>query len=72
MSANEKRPVIEVAGAEKSKYNGSDQDCGRRHGCTQRTCKAGGPRVRGKEDPNTVIGTEPAAVRPDVYGAERR
>lgn len=53
MSANEKRPVIEVTGLKKAIQARPDR---RRH-ADPRPAKLVG-RVRGKEDPNTVIGTD--------------
>ena len=68
MSANEKRPVIEVTGLKKQYKLGQIGG-----GTLTHDLQSWWARVRGKEDPNEHRHRHrPAAVRPDVYGAERR
>ena len=53
MSANEKRPVIEVTGLKKQYKLGQIGG-----GTLTHDLQSWWARVRGKEDPNTVIGTD--------------
>ena len=58
MSANEKRPVIEVTGLKKQYKLGQIGG-----GTLTHDLQSWWARVRGKEDPNTVIGTDQRHVR---------
>ena len=67
MSANEKRPVIEVTGLKKQYKLGQIGG-----GTLTHDLQSWWARVRGKGGPEHRHRHRPAAVRPDVYGAERR
>ena len=67
MSANEKRPVIEVTGLKKQYKLGQIGG-----GTLRGDLQSWWARKRGKEDPNTLIGTDQRLIGTTFMAPERR